>query len=55
MSITQIINTVIATIQNFGIVPFVIAVVVDIILWRIHPVLGFLGVLFLFAIILGLI
>ena len=47
--------TVLTTIQNIGYVPFAIMVVVNIILYRLHPVLGFLGTLFLFALLTGLI
>ncbi len=48
-------GTVLATIQNIGYVPFAIMVIVDIVLYRLHPVLGFLGTLFLFALLTGLI
>lgn len=47
--------TVLATIQNIGYVPFALMVVVNIVLYRLHPVLGFLGTLFLFALLTGLI
>ena len=49
MFFTKVINT----IQNIGLIYFALIVVVDIILWKIHPVLGILGVLFTFAFLLG--
>jgi|GEM_PF-974084 len=48
-------HTVLATIQGMGYFSFAIVVIVNIILYRLHPVLGFLGTLFLFAILTGLI
>lgn len=47
--------TVLATIQSIGYFQFAVMVVVNIILYKFHPVLGFLGTLFLFAILTGLI
>lgn len=44
---------VLATIQNIGYIYFLLIIVADIILWKIHPVLGVLGVLFTFAFLLG--
>ncbi len=54
-TITHVGSTVLTTIQNIGYVPFGIMVVVNIVLYRLHPVLGFLGTLFLFALLTGLI
>lgn len=48
-------TTVLTTIQNIGYIPFAIMVVVNIVLYRLHPVLGFLGTLFLFGWLTGLI
>lgn len=48
-------TTIVTSIQNIGYVTFAIMVIVDIILYRVHPVLGFLGTLFLFALLTGLI
>lgn len=48
-------TTVITTIHNIGYVPFAVMVIVNIVLYRLHPVLGFLGTLFLFAILTGII
>lgn len=45
-------DTVLATIQTFGMVKFGILVIANIILYRLHPVFGFLGTLFLFAILM---
>jgi hypothetical protein len=44
---------VLATIQSIGYVYFALIIIADIILWKIHPVLGVLGVLFTFAFLLG--
>jgi len=48
-------TSVLTRIQNFGTVYFVILLLVDIILWKIHPVLGMLGVVFTVALMFGLI
>lgn len=42
-------TTVLATIQTIGYLKFAIMLLVDIILWKIHPVLGIIGVLLTFA------
>lgn len=44
---------VITTIQNIGYLYFLLIIIADVILWKIHPVLGVLGVLFTFAFLLG--
>ncbi len=44
---------VVATIHSIGYVYFALILIADIILWKIHPVLGVLGVLFTFALLLG--
>jgi hypothetical protein len=54
-NLNHIADTVLATIQSIGYVSFGIMVVVNIVLYRLHPVLGFLGTLFLFALLTGLI
>lgn len=48
-------DTVLTTIQSIGYFPFAVMVIVNIVLYRVHPVLGFLGTLFLFAILTKLI
>ena len=54
-TLTHLWATILATISTVGYVPFAVMVIVTIVLYRMHPVLGFLGVLFLFAILTGLI
>ena len=54
-TLSHIGDTVLATIQSIGYFPFAIMVIVNIVLYRVHPVLGFLGTLFLFAILMHLI
>ncbi len=46
---------VLASIQHVGSITFIILVVIDIVLYRIHPVLGVIGILFTFALLFGLI
>ena len=53
--LTNVWNTILATIQSVGYIPFGIMVIVNIILYRVHPVLGILGTLFLFTILTGII
>ena len=48
-------TTIVDKIASIGYIPFAIMVIVNIVLYRLHPVLGFLGTLFLFAILTGLI
>jgi hypothetical protein len=52
--LSHVSNTVLLTIKTIGYVPFAIMIVVNIVLYRLHPVLGFLGTLFLFALLTGL-
>ncbi len=54
-SLQQIAQDILVRIQDLGYVVFFVLLVADIILYRIHPVLGFLGSLFIFAILLGFI
>lgn len=54
-TLTHFGTTVLATIQSIGYIPFAIMVIVNIILYRVHPIIGFLGTLFLFAILTNLI
>lgn len=54
-TLTHIGTTVLTTIKNIGYIPFAIMVIVNIVLYRLHPILGFLGTLFLFAMLTGLI
>lgn len=53
-NLTSIWNTILASIASLGYVQFAVMVIVNIILYRIHPVMGFLGTLFLFAILTGI-
>lgn len=46
-------SKVLDVIQSIGYVYFLLIIVADVILYRIHPVLGVLGVLFTFAFLLG--
>ncbi len=55
MTFTQILNGIAAAIANVGWIVFIVMLLVDAVLWRIHPVLGMLGALFIFAILFGLI
>ena len=41
-------------ITAIGYLPFAIMIIVNIVLYKIHPVLGFLGTLFLFALLTGM-
>ena len=50
-NLTTIWNTILGSIASLGYVQFAVMVIVNIILYRIHPVLGFLGTLFLFALL----
>ena len=52
---THLGNTILTSIKSVGYLWFAVMVIIDIILYRIHPILGFLGTLFLFALITGLI
>lgn len=54
-TLTGVWNTVLASILSVGYLPFAIMVIINIVLYRVHPVLGFLGTLFLFAILAGII
>jgi hypothetical protein len=47
-------DTVVTSIHSMGYFSFGVMVLVNIILYRLHPVLGFLGTLFLFAMLTGL-
>jgi hypothetical protein len=47
--------TVLGAINTIGYIPFAVMIIVNIVLYRLHPVLGFLGTLFLFALLTGLI
>ena len=46
-------HTIATQIASIGYVPFAIMVIVNIILYKLHPVLGFLGTLFLFCLLIG--
>lgn len=54
-TLTSVWNTILLTVQHMGYFPFAVLVIVNIILYRVHPVLGILGTLFLFAILAGFI
>jgi hypothetical protein len=53
-NLSNIWNTILGSIASLGYVQFAVMVIVNIILYRIHPVMGFLGTLFLFAILTGI-
>ena len=53
-TLTSVWHTILLTISHIGYFPFAVMVIVNIVLYRIHPVIGFLGTLFLFAILTGL-
>ncbi|MCF7831373.1 MAG: hypothetical protein K9M36_00590 [Candidatus Pacebacteria bacterium] len=55
MTLTDIWNAIVLAINNVGLVLFVILILINIVLWRIHPALGTLGTLFIFALLFGLI
>lgn len=48
-------QTILGQIVAIGYIPFGIMVIVNIVLYKLHPVLGFLGTLFLFALLIGLV
>ena len=52
--LTNVWHTIANQIAAIGYLPFGIMVLVNIILYKLHPVLGFLGTLFLFALLIGL-
>ena len=52
---SNISGKILATIQHIGFLYFALLILADIILWKIHPVLGLLGVAFTFALLLGII
>jgi len=49
----QTINTILASIANVGYLTFGVFVLVSVLLWKIHPVLGILGVVATIAKLLG--
>jgi len=51
----NIAGKILVTIQSIGYLYFGLLILADIILWKIHPVLGLLGVAFTFALLMGLI
>lgn len=51
----NIVNKILLSIQGIGYLYFGLLVLADIILWKIHPVLGIIGVGFIFAILFGVI
>ncbi len=54
-ALSHVWGTVLTTIHSMGYMTFAIIVIVNIVLYRLHPVLGFLGTLFLFALLTGII
>jgi hypothetical protein len=54
MSIQDFFNTVVVSIQHIGTIYFLLLVVLDIVLWRIHPALGTIGAILLIAYLLGM-
>ncbi len=58
MSNTALLNlwaTVLASIHSMGVTTFAVAIIITIVLYRIHPIIGILGVLILFGFLAGLI
>ncbi len=55
MSLTTIWSDISTHISNLGYVTFAVLVIIDIVLWKVHPVLGTIGALIIFALITGLI
>ncbi len=49
MALLTIWNTLVLTIQTIGYVQFGIIIIVDILLWRVHPVLGIIAALLTFS------
>ncbi len=47
--------TIMTSIEGMGYIPFGVLVIINIVLYRLHPVIGFLGTLFLFAVLTGMI
>lgn len=45
MSISELVNVIISSIQALGPVTFIILLVIDIVLFRLHPALGILAVI----------
>ncbi len=54
-TLSSVLHSILTTIQSIGVFPFAVLVVIVIVLYRIHPVVGFLGALFLFAWLVGII
>ena len=52
--LSNVSHTIMGQITAIGYVPFAIMIIVNIVLYKVHPVLGFLGTLFLFALLTGL-
>jgi hypothetical protein len=55
MTLANIWNAIVLAVNNIGLVLFIILILINIVLWRIHPALGMLGTLFIFALLFGLI
>jgi len=55
MTLTDIWNAIVLAVNNVGLVLFIILILINVVLWRIHPALGTLGTLFIFALLFGLI
>ncbi|MBP7804716.1 MAG: hypothetical protein KA052_00650 [Candidatus Pacebacteria bacterium] len=54
-SLSNIGSTISASIHSIGYFWFAVMILINIVLYRIHPILGFLGTLFLFGWMTGLI
>jgi hypothetical protein len=54
-TLTHIWATISASIHAMGVTTFAIAVVITVVLYRLHPVLGILGALVLFGFLTGMI
>lgn len=49
MTLPGIWHTVLTSIQAMGYIPFIVLLIVDMLLWRVHPVLGLIATLLTFA------
>ena len=52
--LSNVSHTIMSQIAAIGYLPFAIMIIVNIVLYKIHPVLGFLGTLFVFALLTGM-
>lgn len=53
MTFMHIVNVIGAAIGNIGWLLFIVLLIIDALLWKIHPALGILGALVIFALLMG--